>query len=211
MAIEVYCSNCGHSFRATHVTGRRIRCPECERVFTLPESPDFEESRVSNRLFSPEHRDDLYDSDDFDDSEELEDEEELDTVRVELLREDHPELYGALLSANQKLESAGGTIMILLLALGGVVCLAAGQKWIDALIKTNCDFLREWWGYVGIMVAALMLGGFLSELRERRVFASVRGELFHLMEDAGFSRYTLIATLEGSETLAKVAEHLKKD
>jgi hypothetical protein len=140
-----------------------------------------------------------------------EDDEVVVTEAATRCQEEHPRLYGHLLSLNEQLAQAGGSSVVWGLLAAGVFCLGLHLEWFDPWLGGAADALRSGWFYALFFVAAaLALGAFCNQ-RARAVYRDGRDHLLSLMLSEGLDRDLLLTLIHGDPAVARVAEHLKLD
>src|SRR5262249_44551898 len=128
------------------------------------------------------------------------------------LREEHPRLYGLLLSANEQLLGGCGWSFVGTV-LAWAISLGLSLGWWDAVVGAQvADELRNsWWFYLGIFALGMFGPFYLVELYARVKYRGLRPELRVTMEAEGFDRDLLVAAIQGDDELSTVARFLKLD
>jgi hypothetical protein len=241
MAIRFRCENvrCGKLLQAPDSSvGQRVRCPDCRReqpvpfrapefprggdealkvvlcseetYTTRPAQPGGAASRGHRRKRTCPHCEEPIPSGAEECpacGESLEEEE----GEPSPLRWENPELYGALRSANEKLEVAGGCFLLAVLSLLGLVtCVGLHMNWFDTLLGQDLTPLRSWWVYAVIFLTMGVLFWLIAVVRTRWTFQGIRPELFRLFERHGLSRYQVITQIEDDPKLEEIAKQLRQ-
>jgi hypothetical protein len=137
---------------------------------------------------------------------------EITTVKPNKCQDNHPRLYGRLLSINEQLSGAGCGVIVYTLLACALFCLGIHLQWWDKIIGQEImEPVRSIWFYVLFMGAAYALLQTLSHQLEKGVYWRHRGELLALLAAEGLQRDVLISMIADDPKLARVAEHLKLD
>ena len=131
--------------------------------------------------------------------------------RSSKFKEEHPRLYGNLLSLDEQLATGCGHMVLVMLAAAGLCVSLNVGLWDDLLGRPLADGLRQWWVYVLIAVTAFVAGGYLTDWEERRAYRRGRDELLALMANEGFERDSLVVLIQNLAELERVTKHLKLD
>lgn len=128
------------------------------------------------------------------------------------LREEHPRLYGQLLSANEKLQSGcGGPLLGMVIA--GILCLGLTLRWWDDLLgEEAADALRQaWWFSIFLFIIAIGMAAYLSEIRHKLTYRGLRSDLIATMDADNFDRDLLVSLIQGDPDLSQIGRQLKLD
>ena len=128
------------------------------------------------------------------------------------LREDHEELYGVLLAADQVVDDSGGCWMLCAAAsigIGLIVGLELG--WFEDVFGVDLIGLRHWSVYLGIAVATFLGFGALIGLTETLAYRRAHAEIHIETQRAGISWNALLTRTSDDPALKHVAEQLRKD
>lgn len=126
------------------------------------------------------------------------------------LAEEHPELYGTLLSMNEQIER-GAALLLLTLALLAGVSLAVGKGLVDRVGPFEVEDLQGWQFYVPLWLLGLGVWGWIDNRIEQMRYTARRSELADLAARAKVSRSRLLARIEGDDAVDDVAKYIKLD
>jgi hypothetical protein len=127
-------------------------------------------------------------------------------------RQKYPRLYGHMLALHERIDNAGGSLIIFMLAGAGLFCLGVHLEWWDDWLGVAAMAkLRSGWFYLAALVLAFLLGGTIANWLEKRAYRQGRDELIELMKQEKLSRESLLTTILDDATVAKVAEYLVTD
>lgn len=127
------------------------------------------------------------------------------------LENDHPRLYGRLLSLNAQMEvgmlpTVIGLLLIVLFWLG------LETAWFEPVISAAAaERLNVWWVYVLLAFFVILVAARLTRLYARRVYLRSRDELIPLLREADLDRDVLLVRIKGAEELEHVAQQLMLD
>jgi hypothetical protein len=127
------------------------------------------------------------------------------------LREEHEELYGILLLANQKIKDVG-TTLIWVLGVGVLAfCVAIHLRWFDTVLGISVEEVRSVWVYVLLAVCAFVLFFVYTQAREKVLYRSFKPAILSYLRDKDISIYSMVARIEGDSSLSDIAEKLMED
>jgi hypothetical protein len=127
------------------------------------------------------------------------------------LRDEHEELYGMLLLANQKISNVG-TAAVWLMIVGTItVCVGIHKNWVDNIAGIDIVKLQGWGVYVLITIVTFILFSFYTGIRERGEYQRIKPEIIKYLRTQGISIYSLLAKIEDDPNLSSIAEQLKDD
>lgn len=126
-------------------------------------------------------------------------------------RSSAPELYGLLLSLQDKLDGGLMTPLTVGAALVNGVCLGIHLEWWRAVGPLPVEKLQSGWLYLFLNVVALLGLLAIDGLVAKRIYRRHRGLLDAGIDEAGLNRYALVTLLEGDAKLVRVAQQLKRD
>ena len=128
------------------------------------------------------------------------------------LSEEHEELYGALLAADQVVSDSGSG-WLLFGAIGLTIGLVVGIEfeWFDDVLGRDLAKLRHWGVYIGIGVIMFFAFGALVQVTETMAYRRVRGEIHREVRSAGLSWNALLARTAEDQALKNLVEKLRKD
>ncbi len=121
------------------------------------------------------------------------------------------ELYGALLSANERIKGAGGNLVIISMIVGILFSFAVQLQWFEQFFDVDLSRIRHWSVYLVNAVICFFLGGILCDIFEKSAYRKYKQDIFYLARRADLSKYQLVANIAGDEDLTNIAEWLKKD
>jgi hypothetical protein len=129
-------------------------------------------------------------------------------------REQHPKLYGRLLSLNAELIQAGRGLVFVPLMVTAFFCLGLDLGWWNTAAQSwgvpdLPAHLRSAWFYLLLFVLVLVLVRRVAERRERAVYREERAELAGLIASEGLDTDRLLALIEGDEAVARIGAQLK--
>jgi hypothetical protein len=131
------------------------------------------------------------------------------------LQQTHPQLYGALLTANARLDDTFGCGMMTVALLSVVLpCLAIHGNVLHEVFpdpdhQRILEGLRSWWTYG---IAAFVGFAFwikVNEWLEVMAYGAERRALDEYMSAADVDRMTILALMEGDDSVSIVGKHLK--
>lgn len=127
------------------------------------------------------------------------------------LREDHPELYGALLALNERIDRSGGRVGWILICVWVLTVVAIIGAWVPEVFGSSIHNLQSFWVYA--LLAVLL---FATNLRwqawcKRRTYRAGREEIELEMARARLSTNRLIELMHGKDSLELVAAEIKGD
>jgi hypothetical protein len=128
------------------------------------------------------------------------------------LRDEHEDLYGTLLAADQLIADAG-TGWLLLAAVMVVTTLIVGLEvsWLDEVLGRDLGGARNLPTYGGIAVACFFLYGAVINLTESVVYRRHRRRIHDEVRRADLRWNTLLARTAGDASLEHVVPYLRKD
>jgi hypothetical protein len=127
------------------------------------------------------------------------------------LRDEHEELYGMLLLANQKIGNVG-TAAVWLMIVGTItVCVGIHKNWLDNIGGIDIAKFQGWGVYVLITVVTFILFSFYTGVRERGEYQRIKPEIIKYLRQQQISIYSLLAKIEDDPNLSSIAEQLKDD
>ena len=127
------------------------------------------------------------------------------------LREEHPDLYGQLLSANERIDRAGNTLGCLTTILWGVglVTLIAGL--VPHLFNVPIERFQSGWAYLVFSIVVLILWFTVEGVLEHRAYHALKPELADAIRRAGYTREALLTAIHGDDAVDDIAAELKAD
>ena len=125
--------------------------------------------------------------------------------------EHHPELYGRLLIANERIENAGTVVIWLMIALVIGVCATIHMAWVPAIFGIPVARLQSWIVYLLIAVGVFVVYCFYSTLAEKRAYQAVRQPVYEYLQKHHLTVPWLIAQINGDDSVDDIAEQLRKD
>ncbi len=130
---------------------------------------------------------------------------------VSAFREAHPELYGILLIANERIERSAEWLGWWMSAGWAAFCFAVIAEAPEEIFGFRLSSLQSGWTYVISMILFLMTFFRLQRGKQRRTYRKTQADLTADTARAGLTQATLLTTIEGHEALAKVASEIKVD
>lgn len=127
------------------------------------------------------------------------------------LKQDHPELYGRLLIANEKVENVGTLSIWLMLAFVLGACVTIQMAWIDTVLGVPVQRLQGWGVYALIAVVSFVIYCIYTHFAEKAAFRNVRQPIIQYLNSYNLSVPWLIAQIENDSSVSDVAEQLKSD
>ena len=128
------------------------------------------------------------------------------------LREEHEDLYGALLAADQRIDDSGSGWLLF-----GAIFFAVGLvigiefEWFDRIFGLDLADTRHWAVYIGIGVVTFFAFGALVVVSETKAYRGIRDELHREAWRAGISWNVLLARTAKDESLKHVVQQMRKD
>ncbi|GEM_PF-6339525 len=127
------------------------------------------------------------------------------------LQQEHPRLFGRLLSIEDQLDIGCGPTLVLF-AVCGLFCLGLHAGWWDNWLDPNVTMhIKSWWFYVLLFVGMFIVGDWICGRVANRHYRQGRDELLALMSDEGFDRDTLVPIIKDMPEFEKIAGQLKLD
>ncbi len=120
---------------------------------------------------------------------------------------DESELYGLLMTVNERISNAGTGLAFFGLGATLFAILALALDWFEIKETQN---LRNWWVYVLMASGGLVVTGWLTGLQENAAFRASERELERALDQARLSRYTLLTMIKDDDELDSLTELLKK-
>ena len=127
------------------------------------------------------------------------------------LRKDHPELYGALLALNERIDRSGERVGWILCCVWVLAVVAIIGEWVPEVFGASIRNLQSFWVY-GLLAFLL----FATNLRwqgrcKRKAYLAGRDEIELEMARARLKTNRLIELMHGKESLELVAAEIKGD
>lgn len=131
------------------------------------------------------------------------------------LQQTHPQLYGALLVANARIDATFGcglqtfallTVVLPCLALHGQVLY---EFFPDPDHQRILEGLRSWWTYGITAIVGLAFWIKVSDRFEVMAYAAERRPLDEYISASDLERMTIIALMEGDDSLSDIGTRLK--
>ena len=138
-------------------------------------------------------------------------EAEDDTVPTRDLKDAHPELYGALLAANERIDRSGGNVAWVFLALFVLTILTIVGEWVPEIFGAPIQNLQSWWIYILLAFFFFITCDWLQGKRKRAAWLRCRDGIEAEMARARVSPNRLMAYIEGKDSLDDVAPEIKAD
>lgn len=138
--------------------------------------------------------------------------EVLPGAQINPVRRHHEELYGFLLSLNQRLAEAAAIPRWIVRFVFLSLILGLHLDWFsDLALPINFEKLQNWWVYGLIFLFGFAINSLIKELAQHRIYANSRSELLRLLGESGMPKYRLLTQIEGDAALSDAAHILKKD
>lgn len=138
--------------------------------------------------------------------------EVLPAQQASLVRRNHEELYGLLLSLNQQLGEAALIPRWIVRFLVYATILAVHLDWFTGLnIPVNFSKLQSWWFYGLLFLIGFAVNTLLKEWRQHRIYAHRRPEFLNVLQQSGLAKYRLLTQIEDDAALEEVSQMLKRD
>lgn len=127
------------------------------------------------------------------------------------LRGDHPELYGALLGLNERIDRSGGRIGWFMVVLWVLCVVAIIGEWTPRIFGASIRNLQSFWVY-GLSAFLFFVTNLqLQGRRKTRTYRQGRDEIEREMARARLTTNRLIELMHGDGTLELVAAEIKGD
>jgi len=126
-----------------------------------------------------------------------------------IMRRD-PELYGQLISLNERLDKpAGGFLGIALIGLAIAACIAlvAGVH-LPLLSEELNAGLANGWAFAGIIVISVLLSWMIKAILRRLAWLGGQGQLARVLRASGLTRGELLAQLRDDDKLERLKTYL---
>ena len=127
------------------------------------------------------------------------------------LRADHPELYGALLAVNERIDRSGAGIGWFLTTLWVLCVVAIIGEWIPEIGSLKVRHMKSVWIYALLAFLFFVTGLRLQARTKRAAYRRGRDTIEREMATAGLTPNLLIALLEGNDDLELVTDEIKAD
>lgn len=127
------------------------------------------------------------------------------------LRDEHPELYGALLAANERIDRSSANLGWVFTALYVLLIVAIVGEWIPEVLGASVHNLQSWWVYLLLAFFFFITCDWLQAKRKRSTWLRCRDEVEAEMARARVSPNRLIAWIDGKDALDDVAPEMKAD
>ena len=128
-----------------------------------------------------------------------------------LLQQAHPDLLGRLLALDNQISNAGSLLSWFGMSGLALACLTVHLGWVDTVLGQPIEKFQSLWVYALVIVLGFGLLGLVVSRFERAAYQHQRGPLIDAMKDAGLTHYEVLAMIEGSSELKRVAEQMKAD
>jgi hypothetical protein len=127
------------------------------------------------------------------------------------LRNSHPELYGQLLSASQRIADAPRNSLLVATVLWFVACLVVGASLVDRLFGVAINNFQHVGLYLGLGLLCFVVVLRYNAYRERAAYQALRDDVERVMVRANLEPETVLAWIESDASVASVAKQLKGD
>ncbi len=127
------------------------------------------------------------------------------------LQKEHPELYGRLLMANEKLENIGTLVIWLAMMFVLALCATIHMAWVDPIFGIPVAKLQSWWVYLLIVVATFVVYCIYNEINERALYRKLKPGIVNYLNQHGLSIPWLVSQVENDDSLEEIAGQLKND
>ena len=127
------------------------------------------------------------------------------------LRKDHPELYGALLGLNERIDRSGGRIGWFMAALWVLCVVAIIGEWTPRIFGASIRNLQSFWVYALMAFLFFVTNLQLQGRRKTKIYREGRDEIEREMARAHLTTNRLIAAMHGDGTIELVAAEIKGD
>lgn len=127
------------------------------------------------------------------------------------LQQEHPELYGRLLMANEKLENVGTLAVWLLMLFIVGLCVTIHMAWIDPLLGIPVENLQGWGVYILIALASFVIYCLYTELAEKIAYRSLKPGIMNYLAQQSLTIPWLVSQLANDSSLEEISDQLKKE
>ncbi len=127
------------------------------------------------------------------------------------LKQDHPELYGRLLIANEKIENVGTLAVWLMLALVLGICVTIHMGWVAIVFGIPVEQLQGWGVYILIAVVCFVIYSVYTHFAEKAAYRSLRQPVMHYLNQHNLTVPWLVARTENDSSVNDISEQLKTD
>jgi uncharacterized membrane protein (DUF485 family) len=126
-------------------------------------------------------------------------------------REEHNELYGLLLHANDRIADVGAVLIWVTALLVVGLCVSIHEGWLDAALGVSMAPLRGVHIYVLIALAAFVLFYISVRAMERREYERLKPAILQQLDCDRVSPVALLAIIARDERLKGIYRLLAKD
>lgn len=127
------------------------------------------------------------------------------------LKQNHPELYGRLLIANEQISESGVTLFFVGVMLWVGSCVAIHQAWLDGIAGIPLAKLQSLWVYIGF---AILLGGavlLFNQFRQPMIYRRHKQLIETEVGRIDRSLPWLVTQINDEPQLSSIAEQLRND
>lgn len=135
----------------------------------------------------------------------------VDRSSIDTLRTRQPQLYGVLLTVDQKIRQAEGFYVPTWMTISLGLCVAVHYSWLDPLLETDLAPFRNWATYTLITLAVTTACYLIWDRREKRAYQRARSTLIESARRHKTTRYELLTQIENHEPLRRVSTRLARD
>ena len=137
--------------------------------------------------------------------------EAVDLSSIDALRTRQPQLYGVLLTVDQKIRQAEGYYVPTWMTISLGLCVAVHYAWLDPLLDTDLAPFRNWATYTLITLAVTTVCYLIWDRRERRAYLRARPTLIESARRHQTTRFQLLTQIENHDPLRRVSTRLARD
>lgn len=127
------------------------------------------------------------------------------------LKEDHEELYGLLLLANQKISNVGTSSIWVMAIIVLAICVSLHMRWVTDIAGIPVDDFRSVGVYVLISVSTFYLYTVVTNFQERAVYLQIKPEIEIYLQRYHLSYYNLLSQIQDDDDLNDIATKIKDD
>jgi hypothetical protein len=126
-------------------------------------------------------------------------------------KKSNKDLYGLLLSTNQKIDDVGMIPFCLGILWAVLLCLTIHMRWVDSFMGIRVETVRSIWVYLAIALFAFIVSFAIALVRQKSVYEEHRPEIVARLERDHMSVDTLLAEIADDRALSLVREKLAGD
>ena len=126
-------------------------------------------------------------------------------------KEDNKELYGLLMSVNERVTNVGSNLIWILGVAVFALCVTIHMRWVDTIFGIPIDRVRGFSVYILMFLVAFVIITLFSQIRENMVYQAAKPYILRKMQESGLSAETLIAEISEDQDLKEIREKIMGD